>query len=173
MSLNPEMLHVCSWLKHGRLLTSLTAPYFMLNISQLARVMLMLRVKWSEQRIYLAVFLHVLPSGDLSSHWWWLTHIYSSPPCPSATQTAVDVAETRPLVVSLRTHSPLVFLYDFLSSCFLFACCVRRLGSYWSTVWLTKWMFDCLTVTWLQLCSNYNKHTPVYECVSVVQTRSR
>lgn len=49
----------------------------LLNISQLERVMLMLRVKCSEQWLYLAVFvtvfLHLLPSWDLSPHWWWLT----------------------------------------------------------------------------------------------------
>lgn len=75
------MLHICYKFKHGCLLTSLTNQ-FVLNISQLARLMLLLRVKCSEHWLYLdvfiAVFLHLLPSWDLSPHWCWLTQIYSA-----------------------------------------------------------------------------------------------
>lgn len=75
------MLHICSWFKHGCLLTSLTNQ-FVLDISQLARLMLMLLVKCSEKWLYLdvfiAVFLHLLPSWDLNPRWWLLTQIYSA-----------------------------------------------------------------------------------------------
>lgn len=89
------MLHICSWFKHGCLLTSLTNQ-FMLDISQLARLMLMLRVKCFEEWLYLdvfiAVFLHLLPSWDLSPRWWWLTQIYSAlllsaPSSPSTSES--------------------------------------------------------------------------------------
>lgn len=68
-----KMLRV-SWLKCGCFLTSPTAQQFMLNISQLKR-----SEQWLYLAVFVAVFLHILPSWDLSPHWWWLTQIYSSP----------------------------------------------------------------------------------------------
>lgn len=85
------MLHICSWLKHGCLLTSLTNQ-FILNISQLARLMLMLPVRCSEQWLYLdvfiAVFLHLLPSWDLMSSLVMINPnlFCSAPLCSSITE---------------------------------------------------------------------------------------
>lgn len=146
------MLSICSWLQHGCLLTSMTVMYFILNISQPAGVMLMLRVKWSEQWLYLAVVLHLLPSWDLSSHWWWLTHIYSSPLCSSYIQIPVDVTENCPRVVLLIVHSVLMFFSATCSACapistlsspFLFTSLRQKRRIL--LIWLFDWLNECLT----------------------------
>lgn len=74
-----------------------------------SRFILTLRVKCSEQWLYLAVFLHLLPSWDLSPHYWWLTHIYPSPLCSPNAYIPTDFTESCPCGLSLSEHSVLMF----------------------------------------------------------------
>lgn len=144
----------------GGLLTSLT-NHFILNVPQLAGVQLMLRVKCSEHRLYLdvfiAVFLHLLPPWDLSPRWRWLTQIYSSP-LPSAPATLhreLECFSLTPLLL-LVLFSPIPLLFpsgpaSFLSplySHFLFTRLHQEHRIYIQlTGCLTDWLNEYLTLT--------------------------
>lgn len=132
----------------------------------------MLGVKCSEKSLYLdvfvGIFLHLLPSWEVRSH-WWLTQIYSSPLlaasssaaqrfpqtrcCPWVMSLAADVpvchvsAPARPLfttssITPLRTSPcPPSFLLLFPLICYL-RCRFRNMG--WVSGWPAKWIFEAL-----------------------------